>query len=50
MAVQNSLSAYQQAARQKWPTADIVGDGPFALVCPVTDTVYLYFVLDAGHE
>lgn len=42
MAVQNSLSEYQQAARQKWPQADIVGDGPFALVCPVTDSVFLY--------
>jgi len=42
MAVQNSLSEFQQAARQKWPTANIVGDGPYALFCPFTDTVYLY--------
>jgi hypothetical protein len=42
MAVQNSLSEYQRAARQKWPTADIISDGPYALLCSVTDTVYLY--------
>jgi hypothetical protein len=42
MADQKSFSEYQQAARQKWPTADIIGDGPFALVCSVTDSVYLY--------
>ena len=42
MAVQNSLSEYQQAARQKWPTANIVGDGPYALFCSVTDSVHLY--------
>ena len=35
-------SEFKQAARQKWPTATIVGDGPFALVCPVTDCVHLY--------
>jgi hypothetical protein len=35
-------SAYQQAAHLKWPTAQISGDGPFALVCPVTESVHLY--------
>ncbi|MBZ5534000.1 MAG: hypothetical protein LAO20_21425 [Acidobacteriia bacterium] len=35
-------SAYQQAARLKWPTAHISGDGPYALACPVTDCVHLY--------
>jgi hypothetical protein len=42
MTAHNSFSEYKQAARQKWPTADIIGDGPYALFCPFTDTVYLY--------
>jgi hypothetical protein len=42
MADKTSVSEYQQAARQKWPRYDIYGDGPFALVCPVTNHVQLY--------
>jgi hypothetical protein len=51
MAVQNPFSEYQQAARQKWPTAQINGDGPFALVCSITEIVRLYsFWMEAMND
>lgn len=42
MAVQNSFSEYQQAARLKWPTAFINGDGAYALHCGALNEVWLY--------
>jgi hypothetical protein len=42
MADQTSFSEYQQAARQRWPQYNIHGDGPCALVCPVSYSVHLY--------
>jgi hypothetical protein len=41
MAPQNE-SDYQHAARQLWPQLNIHGDGPWALVCPVSYSVTLY--------
>lgn len=41
MAPQNE-SDYQRAARLKWPQFNIHGDGPCALVCPVSYSVQLY--------
>jgi hypothetical protein len=35
-------SDYQRAARLKWPEYVISGDGPFAIVCPVSYSVFLY--------
>jgi hypothetical protein len=35
-------SEYQRAARLRWPTARIFGDGPFALYCEVLNHVDLY--------
>jgi len=37
-----SESDYQRAARQRWPQLNIHGDGPWALVCPVSYSVTLY--------
>jgi hypothetical protein len=37
-----SESEYQQAARQRWPQLNIHGDGPCAIVCPVSYSVFLY--------
>jgi hypothetical protein len=42
MTYKDSLSEYQRAARQKWPTSRIFGDGKYALVCPVSYSVHLY--------
>lgn len=42
MAVQTSLSEFQQAARQRWPQYRIHGDGPCAVVCPISYSVHLY--------
>jgi hypothetical protein len=42
MADQNSFSEYQQAARLKWPTALITGDGSYALHCADLNHVWLY--------
>lgn len=41
MAPQNE-SDYQQAARQKWPHYIVSGDGPCAIVCPISYSVHLY--------
>lgn len=41
MAPQNE-SDYQHAARQKWPQLNIYGDGPCAIVCPISYSVHLY--------
>jgi hypothetical protein len=41
MAPQNE-SDYQHAARQRWPQYRIHGDGPCALVCPVSYSVFLF--------
>jgi hypothetical protein len=35
-------SEFQRAARLRWPQYGIYGDGPFALVCPVTNHVRLH--------
>ena len=35
-------SVFRIAAKARWPQAQIVGDGRFALHCPVTSTVHLY--------
>jgi hypothetical protein len=35
-------TAFQQAARQKWPTALISGDGPYALCCADLHHIWLY--------
>ena len=35
-------SEFQIAARQKWPTAIITGDGPYALWCEALDHVWLH--------
>ena len=36
------LSPYIRAAKQRWPSYTVVGDGPYARACPVTSTVRLY--------
>jgi hypothetical protein len=41
MAPQNE-SDYQRAARQRWPQLNIHGDGPCAIVCPISYSVHLY--------
>jgi hypothetical protein len=41
MAPQNE-SDYQRAARQKWPTPVITGDGPYALYCADLNHDWLY--------
>jgi hypothetical protein len=35
-------SVWQKVARLRWPAATITGDGPLALVCPITASVALY--------
>jgi len=46
-----SLSQYQQAARQKWPQYQITGDGPHALICPTSYSVTLFgYWLEAASE
>lgn len=35
-------SEFQRAARQRWPYANMAGDGPYALSCSTLDTVKLY--------
>jgi hypothetical protein len=42
MADQTLLSEYQQAARLRWPQYRIHGDGPCAVVCPISYSVHLY--------
>lgn len=42
MADQTLLSEYQQAARLRWPEYAISGDGPSALVCPLSYSVFLF--------
>jgi hypothetical protein len=36
------LSPYVRAARRRWPSYTVVGDGPYARACSVTSTVRLY--------
>lgn len=36
------LSAYQHAAKLKWPGYSIVGDGQFAVACPITNRAELF--------
>jgi hypothetical protein len=38
----HSHSIWQSAARRRWPAATMTGDGPLALVCPMTELVALY--------
>jgi len=44
VAYREPLSDYRRAARMKWPEATVKGDGPWALLCQVTQTVTLYFL------
>lgn len=37
-----SQSEYQRAAKLRWPSAFVHGDGPFAVYCPVRQAVDLY--------
>lgn len=37
-----SQTEFQREAQQKWPTAKIHCDGPYALVCPISYSVTLY--------